>query len=205
MSFYILFKTTCRVNQRVYYGIHKTMDIFFGTTESSDPYVGDTTDINEDLSKYGRKAFIVETIHAYDDETKAHVALRDIKKKLPPNAYNTNYAACKMGNEYALGVVRSDETKARMSAAVLGDKNAFYGKKHNDATKEVLSEYRKQMKWITDGSAEQQIVKGDAIPDGWKLGRKPRRSALEVIAAGNANVIAAGNANPNTAASLDRL
>ena len=195
MSFHVLFKTTCKVNSRVYYGIHMTNDIFFGTDMATDFYIGDTADIAADAARYGKNAFVVESIHAYDDADKAHAALAEIRKKLPPNAYNTRHSAAKMGNDYALGAVRSLEVRQRISEVTSGENNPMYGKKHKNDTIQQMSEFRKQMLWINNGLEEQQIPKSDPIPTGWSKGRKPKKIAKNVIAAANSMSAATESAN----------
>ena len=59
----------------------------------------------------------------------------------------------------------------------------FTGKKHSDETKKIMSDSSKGSGsgstnsqfgscWITNGEESKKMVKGDIIPDGWRLGRK---------------------------------
>jgi hypothetical protein len=64
-------------------------------------------------------------------------------------------------------------------------KQLFFGKKHSEKTKKLMSYKHQQNKdqqkeknsqfgtcWITNGKENKKIKKGGVIPDGWKLGRK---------------------------------
>jgi hypothetical protein len=133
---------------------------------SSDPFCGGQHDLIADLKLYGRNAFIVEVIHAYMEHPPAAAALKKILDDAPSNAYNRK-------NIGALGSIKSDEWKAAKSEAWSGEKNPFYGKKHPPEVIESLSEFRSAVKWVTDGFSERQVMKGDPIPDGWRLGRRP--------------------------------
>ena len=176
---YFLYKTTNRVNGRIYFGIHYTEDVFFGSESTSDYYCGDTEDIREDLRRYGRDAFLVEGIHAFHDRESANRAMQQFLVGLPPNSYHTNSrSASLMGNQNALGAVKTEEAKAKISEKTKGEKNPFYGEKHTEETKKALKEFRKGIKWINNGIDEKQILKEDAVPDGWSLGRKKRMSLV---------------------------
>ena len=175
MKFYILYKATNVVIDRAFHGIHMTSDIFYGTRDSTDPYVGSTPDIIADLRKYGRGAFVVEAIQAYFSHEDASRALDRIT--FPANSYNTNVRAiAQIGNKNALGSVRTDEEKAKLSEINTGEKNPFYGKKHDDDTKKIIADHRKQLRWITNGFENRQIAKTDPVPSGWSVGKMKKRS-----------------------------
>jgi len=44
------------------------------------------------------------------------------------------------GNQYALGCKHSEEANTKKSKDRMGDKNSFYGEKHSEATKKIISE-----------------------------------------------------------------
>ena len=173
MNYYTLFRTINMVNGKSYYGVHKTQDLFFGTPDSNDPYVGDTKDINADLSKYGRAVFLVEAIHAYADLESAQRFLKKYTEKPGKNSYNIpELPHGNIGNTNPNGSVRSQAFKDNLSRLYKGESNNFYGEKHSEETIKLMSEFRMQTIWINDGFSERQILKTDSIPDGWERGRK---------------------------------
>jgi hypothetical protein len=60
-----------------------------------------------------------------------------------------------------------------------GEKNPFYGKHHSDETKKKMRKSKNVgcdnsqygTCWMTNGTKNQKIIKGDIIPRGWELGR----------------------------------
>jgi NUMOD3 motif len=185
IKLHFLYKTTNLVNQKVHYGIHASEDLMFGTKDSRDPHCGTLTEIVNDLKKYGRNAFRVEAIQAFATQEEASRALERYRAQ---NTYKHANSVHMKDKKHALGKVTTEEARRNHSEANRGEKNGFYDKKHSEETKRELSEFRAQMKWIHNGKEEKQIIKGEIIPEGWVLGRKPRRKAKDVIAAANSQV-----------------
>jgi hypothetical protein len=178
---YIVYKTVCLVNGRVYFGIHRTDDPFFGSESYFDGYVGDTLDINRDLKQFGRKAFHVDGIEAYTDRSTAERRLEPFVSSAPVGSYHTNVRSeSQKGLQNALGAVRSEEFKQAAAERVKGENNPFYGQKHSEDTKTRLKEHRAGVIWINDLSVEKQIQKDAEIPDGWQRGRLKNNSTLKV-------------------------
>lgn len=70
----------------------------------------------------------------------------------------------KKGNQYAKGVRRTPEQKARLAEIAsqrVGEKNSFYGRKHTEETKRRLSE---KMKGKLPPNTKQVIVNGVTYP-----------------------------------------
>lgn len=173
---YIVYKTVNLVNGRVYYGIHKTDDVFFGSEMYFDGYIGDAKELNEDLKRYGRRAFVVEGIESFWQREQAQRILDNILANgNPPGSYHTNARSeSHKGLQNALGSIRTDEFKAQLAEKHSGEGNPFHGKEHTEETKSKLSEFRASMIWINDGNAERQIPKTEEIPAAWVRGRLPR-------------------------------
>jgi len=173
---YIVYKTVNLVNGRVYYGIHKTDDVFFGSEMYFDGYVGDAKELNEDLKRYGRRAFFVEGLESFWNREQAQRILDNILANgNPPGSYHTNARSeSHKGLRNALGAVRTEEFKSNLAEKHSGEGNPFHGKEHTEETKSKLSEFRASMIWINDGNAERQIPKAEEIPAAWARGRLPR-------------------------------
>ena len=63
------------------------------------------------------------------------------------------------------------DSKLSIGSKQIGSLNHFYGKSHNDASKNILREKRKSKIWITNGQIDKQIKNEDKIPDGFTRGR----------------------------------
>ena len=68
------------------------------------------------------------------------------------------------------GIERSDETKKKISASHKA-RTTPQTKEHRQKNSEAI----KQMLWINDGLVTKRIKKGEALPIGFKLGRKIKR------------------------------
>jgi hypothetical protein len=76
---------------------------------------------------------------------------------------------------YLPPIVRSAETRQKISIAQTGSNNNFYGISHTPETLQQLSEYRRGTRWINNVLSEKQILKTDPIPNGWIAGRLRRK------------------------------
>jgi hypothetical protein len=107
-------------------------------------------------------------------DEKHHLKMREGSSKWTNKAWNDgifenakkqwsdNLKKChtdgKLRHDTFTGRIHSKETKAKMSEKAskrIGEKNSQYG-----------------TVWITNGIESQKINKNDAIPEGWRLGRK---------------------------------
>jgi hypothetical protein len=156
VKLYFLYKTTCMANKRVSYGVHASNDIFFGTEHATDPYVGKSIGILEDLERYGRAAFVVEAIHAFPLEADAMKALEQYK---PSTTYVPPV------------ITRSDEFKKNLSVTRMGEGNPMYGKKMSDSAKAAISEHRSKQRWVNNGSSERQQPSSEPLAAGYTYGR----------------------------------
>jgi len=166
------------VNKRVHFGVYASDDLFFGTADSKDPFIGNNRELLEDLQRYGRNNFRMEVIHAFPTLEEANRALARFSSE---KTYRHGNSESMLGKQNSLGVVRSEETKRKMSDAKRKENNPRYGKEISKETRELLSINRANLRWINDGREEKQIAKTDPILDGWKLGRKPRRKAKDLL------------------------
>lgn len=104
----------------------------------------------------------------------------------------------KIGNQYMKGKKLSEEAKMKISLSNLGKKRdeAFRAKrsqamkeyfsdpknrerqsiiarnrKHTDETREKMRKERSGLKWITNGTVDMHLLRGEKMPDGWSFGR----------------------------------
>ena len=59
-KYYIIYKTTCNINNKFYVGQHRTNDL-------NDTYLGSGKLLNEDIDKYGPQNFTREILFVYDN------------------------------------------------------------------------------------------------------------------------------------------
>jgi len=148
----------------MFYGKHKTNDLFYGTEHYSDPFIGTNDELMSDLQKYSRDAFYLQAIHAFPDEVQAEHFL---EKLLTPEVYESEiYYNIKW--EVVPGYTLSDETKRKMSEAQTG-------KVLPEETKQKISTVKSGTTWINNGITDKVHIPGEPIPDGWKQGRVFRK------------------------------
>lgn len=65
----------------------------------------------------------------------------------------------------------SEESKKAIGAKQIGPMNHFFGKSHDENTKQVIREKAQSQIWITNGIDTQRVAKSAEIPQGWRRGR----------------------------------
>ena len=149
MITYIVYKTTCLVNGKIYIGVHK-----LGT--QSDYYLGSGSKLIKAIKKYGRKAFKRETL---SEHTSAASAFEKEKQLVDANFLNRsdiyNLALGGRGgilnqehrNKISIamsGRKFSNEHKEKLSSAMTGRKHWNYGRKYSGDTKRFGHQKRRQ-------------------------------------------------------------
>jgi group I intron endonuclease len=136
---YIIYKTTNKIDGKIYIGKHKTKDL-------SDNYMGSGKRINLAIKKHGLENFKKEILFVFDNEEDMNAKEAELVTKEFVEE-DTNYNLCPGGNggfgyinstglNLRTGMVHSEESRKKMGH--LG--NTFNkGKKHSDVTKEKLS------------------------------------------------------------------
>lgn len=66
----------------------------------------------------------------------------------------------------------SEDTLEKKSKAVSGEKNPFYGRKHNLETIEKYKKQRKGLKWWYNENTKQTCMSKEFPGEGWRPGRK---------------------------------
>jgi group I intron endonuclease len=118
-KYYIVYKTTNKINGKFYVGSHQT-------TEIEDGYLGSGKVLKLAIKKYGRVNFQRDIICLCSSskamrEVEAHF-VRYYITKYKRFCYNRSYSG---------------------TGAMLGEDNSFFGKKHSEATRKILSDKSK--------------------------------------------------------------
>lgn len=197
--FYTIYKTTCKVNGKIYIGKHKTKRL-------NDGYMGSGKYLRNAIEKYGRDNFVTEILHVFDTEEEMNNKERELVTEefcLREDTYNL----CEGGrggwsylnrtglnnkgknmqemmaklHERMRGVVLPHMAinlkKAHEKGLIRYD--TFRGKRHTDDTKRKMSEKAKERVgvknsqygtfWITNGTTNRKHR--GPIPEGWERGR----------------------------------
>jgi group I intron endonuclease len=187
--FYV-YKITNLVNGKVYIG--KTNDIQGRWKEHIDYAHNSNRKSNRALHnaiyKYGIDNFSIEEIENVESEDWSFE-----REKYWIAEYKTNI--CKYGSQFGYnltdggegssGFKHSDETKQKMSEAHTGNKNHFYGKKHTESIKNILSEQKKsyyksnKSYFIGQKHSEESKKKNSDSHLGMNIGEKCANSKLK--------------------------
>lgn len=115
MTYYIIYKITNLLNDKIYVGFHKTEDIY-------DDYMGSGKLIKEAISEFGVENFKKDIIAIFDNKDDAEALEAEIVNKdfvLRDDTYNLSIG----GNVCIL----------------YGENNGFYGKDHSDEFKQKIA------------------------------------------------------------------
>jgi group I intron endonuclease len=143
---YILYKTSNKINGKIYIGVHKTEDI-------NDGYLGSGKGILDALKKYNKNDFAREVLYTFESEEemyKKEAEIVDIEFIKRADTYNQALGGDLGGttgwsnwNNAPIDIRFSKNTRKKISDACSGELNGFYGKKHSKKTKDYLSLVRK--------------------------------------------------------------
>lgn len=197
-----IYKTTCCITNRFYYGMHSTNNL-------EDGYIGSGQKLWHSINKHGRENHSIEILEYYDDRK----SLKSREKELvnddmlkDPMCMNL-----RIGGEGGGGFFNKEHAKKfhqaggrkvwndfhkknierakkdlqfrakwnnSISKSLKGNRNTL-GMNHSKESKEKMSKSQLGSNnsqygtcWITNESENKKIYKGDLIPEGWRLGRK---------------------------------
>ena len=156
-KYHYIYKTTCKLNNKYYIGMHSTDDI-------EDGYMGSGLIINRLIKKYGKNNFDVEILGFYGS-----------REELRLNEFML------VGHERIM-----DPLCVNLIPGGTGG-SSFHGKKHTGETINKMRNSRKNKSvgpensqygkiWITDGEKNKKISDAKDISDGWILGRSISRN-----------------------------
>lgn len=83
-KYHIVYKTTCLVNGRYYIGCHATDDL-------NDGYLGSGPELKKDIARFGKSAFVRETLYECSSLKEAALKEREVANRdvvNDPNCYN---------------------------------------------------------------------------------------------------------------------
>lgn len=132
-----VYKITNNINGDYYYGVHSTDNL-------NDGYMGSGLRINNSINKYGKENFTREIVQFFSRKKCAYsLESAIVTRELINDEHCLNIA---LGGKcgFTIDLLTQEEREQycyNMSLAVKGEKNGFYGKKHSDATRKILSEY----------------------------------------------------------------
>lgn len=127
--YYTIYETTNLINKKKYIGMHFTKNI-------NDSYLGSGIAIKNSIKKYGRQNFKKKILFIFNNEQDMRNKEEELITKDIIN--NPRYYNMKLGGKGA----RKGENRW------FGNKNPFYGKTHNEKSKQLMS------KWHLDHGEE---------------------------------------------------
>lgn len=141
-----LYITTNLINGKKYIG---------QTTSTRKNYIGYEQALKSAIKKYGKNNFMRQNIYEGDWESvdlleslliEKHNAIKNPMfynlKEGGHHGKHNNLETSKKMSKAALGRKDSDETKKKKSESIMGDKNPFFGKRHDERTKTIIKEKR---------------------------------------------------------------
>jgi hypothetical protein len=172
----VLFRTTFAGNGAVYYGVHDTTDLSFGTDQYKDPFIGNGAKLVALAKQTGnrRNLFRVDCIQVG--------TRKEVDAKLKTILDGLDYESPKTLNSiegWPVGRKPTPEHRANvgkaMETAAIGNLNAL-GQK--GPTIDIDAPANTKLKWFNDGKDQQKMILCDAEDNpikadykGWKLGK----------------------------------
>lgn len=190
--YYIVYKTTCNVNGKIYIGIHKQdIDPYI-----FDGYLGSGVLLSRAVEKYGSDKFSRETLFVYDTLNES----RDKERELVTHDFCTRNDTYNIsvggtgGNTTAgytpeqLKLKSEKQSKSHKEWFTTSDGQAHKeflrkrmkvirvqpnnkGRKHSDEYRKRVAEHNKLFKYYTNGTDNRKLREGETVPDGYTRGR----------------------------------
>ena len=120
-----VYKITCKI----------TGEFYFGSSyeAKSDQYWGGGKRIRERIVQYGKENFVKEILGEFDDRVEAHQVENQYIKK-----FINDDKCLNIHIDYRFGTY-GEESRAKISDALCGEKSPWYGKHHTDNTRAKIS------------------------------------------------------------------
>jgi hypothetical protein len=177
---FFVFRTTFLPTKQMYFGIHKSTDMAFGTSQSRDPFVGAGTKIKDLIARGARR-------HHFDVHTLFIGTQADAQRYYDRIVFDYDHPLCLNTKEGApAGVPKTEEHKAAISEALttaMEDNTNAVGTIHPPR-----AVHGGKIKWFNDGAGNQlmlETVDGDkpvdAVYSSWVKGKLPLNSKKATV------------------------
>lgn len=141
--FYTIYKTTNKINGKIYVGSHRTVDL-------NDSYLGSGKRLLRAISKYGESNFIREILFVFDNPDEMFAKEKEIVNEefvQREDTYNLKIGGFG-GFDHIdnTGRVMPDHLRQILSEhgkKRVGALNTFYGKTHSETAKKIIGEKSK--------------------------------------------------------------
>jgi len=184
-QYHYIYKTTCCLTKRYYYGMHSTSNL-------DDGYLGSGSNLGKSIKKYGKENHDKEIIEYLNDRISLKKREAEIiNEEMLKDPLCMNLSKGGNGSNYTLGLISVKDKNGNTMSVSINDPRylngelvgIFKNKKHSNETKRKIGlsnslkqkgEFNSQYGtcWITNGIENKKIHKSDNIPEGWSLGRK---------------------------------
>ena len=201
-KYHILYKTTCLITKRFYIGMHSTDNLEDGYIGSGkylwrsvnkhgkENHVTEILETLPDRSSLKEREKEIVNEEFLKDKMCMNLAIGGegghgslflSKEQLSKGAVNANEVKWSNPEFRSKMSSMSSERNKDLHAKGILKAPDWTGKKHSEETIEKLKGHKRQSGsnnsqfgkcWITNGEESKKILKGDQIPEGWKLGRK---------------------------------
>jgi hypothetical protein len=173
--FFTIYKTTNTINDKIYVGMHRTLDL-------NDSYLGSGMYLRQAIKKYGIENFKKEILHVFDNEETMVTKEREIVNEEFMNSKST-YNACIGGHGGGIrkNAILSKQTKDKISQSVKKFHDANFGCYRGIPkpplsleTKSKLKAMRQDLVWISRDAQTKMVHEKDLsmhLEAGWVTGR----------------------------------
>lgn len=131
-TFYIVYKTTCKVNRKVYIGCHSTNDL-------CDGYLGSGKQLLRAIKKYGKSNFEREILFFFDSPADMFAKEQELVTESFVASSNTYNLVPGGSGGFKVLDVTDWKNKLKQSSANRKNKQPMLGKTHSAETKERMS------------------------------------------------------------------
>jgi group I intron endonuclease len=135
-SYYIVYETVCKVNQKIYIGCHATNDL-------DDGYLGSGSLLTKAIKKYGRNNFSRKILYQFDNP----IDMFDKERELVTEDFIRSGKAYNLvvggSGGFKVQDINDWKNKLKESSALRENKQPMLGKTHSEETKKRISSTNK--------------------------------------------------------------
>lgn len=188
--YYILYKTTNKLNNKFYIGIHKCKTLEF------DGYYGSGILLSKSIKLHGKSNFSRETLYTFDSWNEAKIKEKEIVSVefcLRDDTYNISVGGTGGNTLAGASLNKKLEIKEKRKETNILNGNFIYdgdklekakirmldvriqpnnkGRKHTENSKLNMGKSNINCVWITNGVDSMFNPRDSELPDGWYFGR----------------------------------